>query len=232
VVLYGRFYLLDRDDRIAFHLLLISATTVLAFLPANVGQLVIPEFSRERCLGTALFAYLLLRSLSSANPLIALAAAAGTTLATNNLVHAGTNTFSIAVQAGLIFALLHSIFWQQQRHPFADQIRSLLALAWAWHSWTWMHSAGPLAGWTTASFAGVVLAGYLLVRLVSYYWASRVIPAAAGLVLIWTPGKAALAALREIPFGLVPVVIAFLLFGLATFIALNRDKWNIPQRLP
>jgi len=217
-LMYGRLYLQDRDNRPVFHLALLSLTTLLATLPANIAQVLIPEFTRERCIGAALVSYVILRSLLSANPLLALSGATGITMATNEIIYPGSGTFSIALQLGFVFTLIHSIFWQQERHHYGDQLRCLVALAWVWHSWAWMHDAGALAGWATAGFAGLVVTSYLVVRVVWYYWASRIIPAAAVLVIVWMPVK-------TIPIGFVPVLIAFALFGLGTLIALRRDKW-------
>ena len=198
---------------------------MLATLPANLAQVLIPEFSRERCIGGAVLGYIILRSLLSANPLLALSGAAGITIGANELFHPGANTFSYAIQLGFGFTLVHSIFWQQERHHYGDQLRCLVALAWVWHSWVWMYDAGALAGWATAGFAGLVITGYVVVRAIWYYWASRIIPAAAVLVIAWMPARVIFASIRTIPVGFVPVLIAFALFGLGTLIALRRDKW-------
>lgn len=207
VALYAIVFWQERDNRFAYHLGLISLATMFATMPVTA------QFSRERWIEVAAAGYVIVRALLSADPRVALGGAAGITLAANHFF-----STAVALQAGFVFALAHSIFWQQERHAFSDQIRALVAMLWVIHSWAWMHEAGATAGWTTAAFAFALVGVYLLVRLVWYYWASRVIPVAVGLVVLWMP-------ITSMPVGFAPVVIAFGLFGLGTLIALRRDKW-------
>ena len=224
-IVYAVHYLLHRNNRVAFHFLLISLATVVAAMPESFGKIVLPHYSRELCITMAILGYAILRAILSSNPLAALGGAVAVTCVANHLLRHFSQGPEFSFQFGLVFLLVHSLVWQNAQHSAADALRILAALAWIAHSFVWVQEGPATAGWTVSALAIFVLGCYLATRLIWHYWASVVLPATALVVLALMPGKSIVASATQAPAGLWAVLLAFLLFGVGTFVALSKDTW-------
>jgi hypothetical protein len=221
--IFAGIYFQQRTNRVAYHMLLISVTTVLATMPVTM-------FSRGQCVTGAILGYIIFRAVLSRSPEFALAGAVATALATGGLLehvaYATRYADQFAIQAGLAFALVHSLRWVDRDYTYAPGLRACIAITWFVHSIGWMHNGPAIAGWTVTLVAVFVLGCYFLTWLIWRHWASKVVPVAAVLILMVTPGKSIIHAAQAAPTGLLAILMAFIMFGLGTVIALKRNRWN------
>ena len=229
-VIYGSLYFRQRKSRLLFHLLLISLTTLVATMPEGLGRILIHDYSRNECVFVAVIGYVILRSVLSRHPLLALRGAVAVVLAANELLHRVPNHSQFAIQFGLAFALMHSMTWQEGQHSGAPALRIIVALGWILHSFSWLHDGNPTAVWCISLLATFVLGSYFATRFIWQYWASRIVPAAALAVLMLVPIRSISTSTTHLPAGLLAVLLAFLLFVLGTLLALTRDKWSSQPR--
>ncbi|HXI84587.1 MAG TPA: hypothetical protein VNL17_10935 [Verrucomicrobiae bacterium] len=222
---YAGIYALHRDNRVAFHLLLISLATLVAAMPESLGKVLIPHYSRELCVMGAIIGYVILRAILSTHPLAAVGGAVAVTGAASYLLERFSQGPEFGIQFGLVFLLVHSLAWQDARHSGANVLRIIAALAWTAHSTVWVQNNHGIAGWTVSALAVFVLGCYLAARLIWQHRASLVVPATALVVLALMPGKSVVMSATHAPAGLLAVLLAFLLFVVGTFVALNKDTW-------
>jgi hypothetical protein len=153
-IVYAGIYLLHRDNRVAFHFLLISLATVAAAMPESFGKILLPHYSRELCITGAILGYVILRAILSSNPLTALGGAAAVTCVANYLLGHFSQGPELSFQFGLVFLLVHSLVWQNTHHSAADALRILAALGWIAHSFVWIQEGPVTAGWTVSAPSG------------------------------------------------------------------------------
>lgn len=228
--IYSTLYLGQRKNRLLFHLLLISVTTLVATMPESFGRILLPDYTRDRCVIGAIISYIVFRAVSSRHPFSALGGAMAVVLAANDLLHRVPDHSQVAIQLGLAFTLIHSLAWQEGQHSGTRGLRITVALGWILHSFSWLHEGGVTAIWSTSMLAALVLGSYFATRLIWHYWASKTVPAVALVVLLLAPGKSITASTTHLPAGLLAVLTGFLLFALGTLLALTRDKWNSQPR--
>lgn len=216
--------LLDRGHRAARHLLLITLALLVATIPhewAGVGGT--PLGSRADLMGLAAAAYLMLATAVTRNPKLAAAGALAASLLAGAWRSPAPDALHWAVQAGLVFYLLHSLRWREHEHSGAAVARLLTAVAWVAHAFCWVRGDAPF--WLTPALAAFVVAVCGL-----HWWIRQkrvpvVILLAAALVALSCPIHMLLVVLRATPVGLIAVGASFLLFGLGTLAAVTKPRW-------
>jgi len=224
--IYATVYFNRRDNRTVFHLLTISLTTALAAMPESIRQALLPSFSRGACVMGVILGYIIFRSLLSRSPKLALAGALATTCAVNGLLRDIWHTPQLGIQAGLAFLLIHSFRWVDQEHSGAAGLRIFAAIAWVAHTFAAVDETAASSGWTVTLLAALVLGCFFVAWLIRSAWPPKVIPAAAFLVMLVMPAKSIPLSKFTVPSGLFSILLAFILFGLGTFIALMRSRWD------
>jgi hypothetical protein len=224
-IIYAGIHLFHRDNRMAFHFLMISLATVVAAMPESFGKILIPHYSRELCVTGAIVAYVILRAILSSHPLAAVGGAVAITCAAGYLLERYWQGPEFSIQFGLVFLLLHSFVWQNSRHSGANALRIIAALTWIAHSTVWIQDGPTIASWGVSALAVLVLGCYLATWLIWRHWPSIVLPASALVVLALMPVKLIATSATQAPSGLWAVLLAFLLFGVGTLVAVNKDAW-------
>jgi hypothetical protein len=211
-------------EKLALHLLLLSLAAMIGGMPRDWASLLPMEFSRARCIGAAAAVYLLLLAPMSRDPRWGLVGALLTGTMVILLGHGDARTFHWASQAGCVFLLLHSLRWADADHSGARVFRLTTAAIWVAHSFAWMRFGG--AAWMTCATGALVLATYVLGRILSGNWGSRVVVFAAILAMLSRPGAVSAGKVSDLPAGLIAVIGSFLLFACGTLAALTRSRWH------
>jgi hypothetical protein len=214
----------DRDNRLVRHLALISIAALVAGFPESWGINLVPTLSREKCIGIAVAGYSLLWAVRSSDPRIGIVGAIVSAITA--LVAGGgeENAFHWATQIGLVFLLLHSLRWRDIEHTGANVLRLLASALWIAHAVLWTHTTGR--PWMPCVLAGLVIAIYLVARVIRGDWNARVILLAAMLVVLAGPVEVGGNKLETFSTGLLAVIGGFLLFAAGTAAALTRHRWH------
>ena len=226
--IYGSIFFYYRDQRIALHLLLISFAAMVSGLPENWGAGLLPGFTRATAIAEAFAAYCLLCVLASRNPKLGVLGALIVAGVVFRALGAGPNTLHWALQAGLMFLLLHSLRWFDPEYAGAKAVRFIAAIGWMAHALAWMHLGG--AAWMACSAGAFVLAIYLVARVIEGKWGPAIVPMAAAVVMLSGPSDFTLGKVHFIPIGLAAVAGSFLLFGIGTVAALTRHRWHRAEK--
>lgn len=216
---------LDRNNRIARHLAFGSALLLFAGLPQTVIFTLHPELNRVGCLEATLAAYVILLTALSRNPKLAVIGALTFGCSVLAMINHQANAIHWAWQAGLGFALLHSLRWNDAENPGANLVRGLAALMWVTHSFVWMN-ADVGRFWMPLIPAGIVLAVCVLCKFSELQWAKIIVPITALLVMTAGPCCAVFEGIRAASAGLLAMAGSFLLFGIGTIAALTRKHWH------
>jgi len=222
--IYGGIYFCRSDQRLALHLLFISLAALIGGWPEDLGRRMVAEFSREKLIGAAAAAYFLLCAGLSRNPKLGLLGALVSATVTIGVLGGHPNTIHSAAQIGFAFLLLHSLRWDDLAHSGAAALRLFTGMLWVADAWLWIHAGGMM--WMACAAAGPVVGIYLAARFFRGCWGPRVIPIAALLVMLASPGESFASRLQATPVGLLAVVGSFLLFGLGTLAAVTKHRWN------
>src|SRR6185436_12037264 len=119
------------------------------------------------------------------NPKLALPAAFGVALALGMLRSHHDDAIHLAIQAGFVFFLLHSLFWRDYEHSGAVGVRIFMAAAWAAHAFVWADTGIPF--WQPVVPAALVMAGWWFRGFVFQNWSGMALPAAGLVVLACNP---------------------------------------------
>jgi hypothetical protein len=228
---YAFLFARNRGERLAGYLCICSFVTACAAAPEEFGRLALPEFDRGvwvlYCIGAALICLAAVWR----DPRSGLAGGVLTLAAVRLIFHRWDPSWNTAVQMGLLFVLMHSLRWLDDRHAGARLVRIVLTSAWVAHAFYWMNSEPRLAGFIlySAAAAPIVVCGAQ--RLIAGTWGSRMIPAAAVLVWLSWPYRFVFAGFQTLSFGFVAVMLGFLLFVAGTIAALTKHRWNKAARL-
>lgn len=215
----------QRGQRLALQLMLVSLTAAVAALPVEWVQPVAGEFNRARFVGAAVLAYLVIVSMLSRNPKVAVAGALAAALAAGLWRGEQVSAVHWAVQAGLVFLLLHSLRWRDAEHEGAGIVRALAAGLWVLHSFAWVRCGGA-AALHPFFIAFVVLAACGFAGWQGRAWPPVSIPIAGVLVALCSPVNFVFTKLQATPAGILAVAGSFLLFGLGTIAALTKSHWG------
>jgi hypothetical protein len=221
---YGAVAFVNRDNRIALHLLLVSVAALVAGLPSAWMPAMAPEFDRDKFLGAAALIYVLLGTTLSRNPKLAFLGVFAAAIAAGTMRGNHADAFHWAAQAGLTYLLLHSLRWRDHDHDGASAVRVLTAVAWVLHSVFWVRDGALL--WHPLLTAGVVIVICVVARVICGCWAARVVPFAALLVAISWPTNFIFEKMQNMPMGIAAVAGSFALFGIGTIAALTKHRWN------
>ncbi len=220
---------LFRRDRLARHLCTLSALLAFVFLshhsvsmlqPASVGgnlELV------QALLGGGLL-YIVGWAALSARPKLGIAGGICLTLGLARLLPETTTALNLAVQAGLIFMLLHSFRWKTPGSPDAATARILCGLYWLAHTIGWVAAEPSGAIPTTLACGASVLGLYACARVLLGKWGPPVIAYSAVAVVCCGPLYLGGHSLLRAPDGLLTLLGSFALFGLGTLVAFLKVR--------
>jgi hypothetical protein len=180
----------------------------------------LPKLSREEHVLCAVVIYLILLALRSRRPEIGMLGALAVAIGMGWLARSWT--FHAAVQASLVFLLIHSLHWPKADYPNAHAFRWIAAVGWVLDAVVWTRE--PTFGECIFVAAGalVALSAWVFVRRQSGK-REFLIPASAFLVLSSGPGNWFY---ENSPAGLLAVAGSLLLFLAGAVLAWTRPAWN------
>ena len=227
VLAFGAIALYQRD-RFVWHLCALSALLVCVFMPHPVfiphravagGNLnLLPAF-----LGGGLL-YLVGWAVMSARPKLGIVGGICVGLGLARYLPSTSAALNFAVQAGLIFMLLHSFRWKTPGSPDAAATRTLCGLFWLGHTIVWVAVEPASAIHATVACGASVLGVYACARILMGEWGPPVIAWSAAAVVCWGPLFLAGKGLLRAPDGLLALLGSFILFGLGTVAALLKAR--------
>jgi hypothetical protein len=218
-----------RRDRLAAHLCGLSALLACAFLPHPTavvhGNPVAPAHDLDFApllLGGGLL-YIVGWALYSARPKVGIAGGLFLALGLGRFLPTSSLTLNLALQAGLIFILLHSIRWNVGDSADMARARKLCGLYWLLHTMIWVAVEPAVAINATIACGVFALEVYALARLVLRQWGSRVIAASALAVIACGPCFLGGRQLLRAPDGVLALLGSFALFALGTLAAFMKS---------
>jgi hypothetical protein len=227
---YGILLLRQREDRLVLQLSLVSFAAMVAALPIDFAPVLAKPLAQTNLVGLAALTYVIVGTLVSRNPMVAILGALATPLAVGIMMPTLGDAMNWAIQAGLVYFLLHSLRWEDDRHVGARAVRWLMAILWVVHGFCWMRGGGNWLSLVT--IAGTVM----LIWTLRVWWLRRwellVVPAAAVLVALSGPANFVFTKVGHAPAGLLYVVGSFALFGVGTLAALTKHRWHKPTPTP
>jgi hypothetical protein len=229
VAIYAMMCYRDRQS-FAWHLLFASVVLLACGIPSEWMRFLAPVIDRPHYIAACVAIYFLIYNVVSRNPKIGFLGAILVTLAVAVLFSAHNGAGHWAVQAGLVFLLLHSLGWVDDQHQGARATRILAAAFWVSHAVIWVRS--DMALWAPCVPGGLVFVSYLVAQLLRGGRGYLVLPAASILVALSGPGNYLVGMLQYAPAGLLAVVGSFLLFALGTAAALTKHRWHRPHSTP
>ncbi len=220
--------IVERDNRVALHLLLVTVAAFVAAVPKEWIEPATVELSRAKLIAAASAAYLLLCAALSRNPKAAIPGAFAAAFVGGVLCKDADSSPHWAMQAGMVFFLLHSLRWRDHEHQGAGAVRAVASLAWIVQSFAWVRNGVPVL--LPLSIAAVVFAVCGLRWFIRLNWSPVVVPIAAVMVGLCSPANLAFVKLQTTPIGIMAIAGSFLLFGLGTIAALTKHRWNVAGR--
>lgn len=215
---------LDRGNRLALQLVLVSAAAMVAGLPAEVITAGLRGVMRTELIGVAVLAYGLINASLSRNPKLAIVGAVAAAVATRVLCGDRADGFHWAAQAGCVYFLLHSLRWHDFEHEGAAIVRHCVAGVWVLHALIWVRAGGTMS--QTLTVAGLVLLAWALRGWLVQHWRPLALPVAAGLVALLSPANYAVAKTQSTPAGVLAMIGSLALFGVGTAVALTKHRWH------
>lgn len=214
----------ERGNRVALQLTLISLAAMVSALPVEIVHPVAGGFDRMNLIGGAVLVYLAIGAALSRNPKVAIVGAIAAALAGGMLREGQGGFLHWAAQAGLVYFLLHSLRWYDYEHAGAAGIRICIAAVWVLHTFVWAR-AGVAFLPPLAVAVGVVCVwgchGFLF-----QIWRPLVIPVTAAMVALCHPVNLAVIKTQSTPTGVLAVIGSFLLFAFGTAAALTKHRWH------
>jgi len=216
---------IQRDNRVMRHLAAVSMLMLIAGLPEAWMQSVSLELNRGRSITSGVMAYLVLWTVLSRDPKLAMLGSIAVGLAVMAAFGNYDGAIHWAMQSGFAFLLLHSLRWNDCEHQGAQALRIVTGLAWVAQSFVWMYSAEGKF-WMPCIPGAIVLGIYSAAQFLRGKWNQFVVPGAAVLVILAGPGAAAADGVRSMPMGLLAVIGSFGLFACGTIAALTKHRWH------
>jgi hypothetical protein len=204
-----------RRERLAVHLGAFSVLAALgAIRPAETAQI----FG-----GGSLF-YIVACALVSARPRLGIAGGFALGIGLACALGGTAMMLNFALQAALVFILLHSLRWGGGRHSDAAKARAICAACWLIHTAAWVIAmpAGAIA--VTMACGSSILIVYTCARFVLGTWGPRIIAWSGAAVMWWGPLYLAGRHLLRAPEGVLELLASFALFGLGTRAALCKAR--------
>jgi hypothetical protein len=216
--------LLERGNRLAPQLALLSVAATMSALPVEILHPIAASFDQTKLIGFAALAYLMISSALSRNPKLALVGAIAAAVAGGMLREGQDHMLYWAAQAGLVYFLLHSLRWRDHEHPGAAGVRIFMAVLWVLHTFVWVHNGAPVMQPLIA--AGLVMLIWWTRGFVFRVWRPQIVPVAALLVVLCGPVNFAVLKTQTTPMGVLAVIGSFALFAAGTAAALTKYRWH------
>jgi hypothetical protein len=206
---------------LAQRLAVLSCALLLSGCPLEWGRMVFPAFSRLHAWLSGVALYTVLRALRSPRLEWGLAGGIWLGLATAAWARSA-NGLALGFQVSLVFALAHSLSWNDQHQRSAGILRKLLG-------GVWFLFCTLYAGKGTLTEVGIVggAALFLLGAWCAFWWwrgerPPWVLPVCATLTLLAAPGPWLV---RVASVGLVALIGSLLLFVLGSVVAWTKPRW-------
>jgi hypothetical protein len=209
-------------DRLARHLCLVSALLAILFMPHTTA--VHGNVSMVRLLLGAGFTHIVGWAILSVRPRVGIAGGLCLGFGLATLLPASSVMLNLAIQAALMFMLLHSIRWEEAGSSDVVKARKLCGLCWWAHTVLWVAVEPGQAILGTMASGALVLGVYACARVILGKWGPKVIAYSAGTVVGWGPLFLGGERLLRAPDGLLMLLGSFALFGLGTFAALMKVR--------
>jgi hypothetical protein len=222
--IFGAMALLHRERKYARHLLFASVVLMVCGMPNEWIYFLTPNWERAHYVLAGIAVYLMLYAGLSRNPKLGILGAITVTTGVGILFEHYRDMPHWAVQSGLIFLLLHSLRWEDAKHEGARTVRAIGAALWTSHAVFWMSTGGAM--WMPCVPAGILLAAYLITRLLRGRWDLLILPAASLVTVLSGPGFALIRVLQTAPLGILAMAGSLLLFALGTAAALTKNRWH------
>jgi hypothetical protein len=139
---------------------------------------------------------------------------------------------NLALQAGLIFILLHSLRWSGENPTDAAKARKLCGLYWLAHTIVWVAAEPHVAVNASMACGAVALELYALARLITKKWGPLWIAYFALMVISWGPFYLVGRYLLRAPDGVLALLGSFVLFGIGTVVALMKSRGRSESKFP
>lgn len=224
VLAYGLLWWRQRSAKPALVLAILSLTVAIAGIP----EAWLARFRMERIEWVAGIAALsaMLPILRSRDPRLGLLGGLGCgVLVGLPVLHAELSLFWPA-QAGLMFALIHSLRWADDRFVGAVSTRHLFGLLWVLASTVWIRQGDAHAAAGCLLAGSMVLVSYGLARAVTRHWPPGSVAVYSSAVACLSPGMDFSEKLREIPSAFLAILASVPLFIAGTILALSRHRWQ------
>jgi hypothetical protein len=212
----------------AKHLVFGSLAAVIAGMPEDWGQVVLPAFTRPRCIALACSFFVLLHAMRSRQPGVglagALALAAGLALEGPRI----PGGFHFIVQAASVFILLHSLRWADMERPGQRALCWFAGSIWAVDACIWTRDLRWEGILITGLAAAVVLAAWLLAWRFVGQRSSLALPAASAVVLGSGPGNWLV---RHGSDGVLALLGSLALFAVGVVVAWTRHRWESKDKV-
>lgn len=222
ILIYAGICLRGPKNQDAFHLLLASVVALVAALPVSWISVIAPEISGGEWIAACAAVWVGLQTCLSQDPRIAVFGACGCTVSAGLALQNTAAIVYLPIQAGLVYLLLHSFRWQDERHRGARSLRLFAVLAWVGHSLIWTQQAERTSSSVILLFALILLAACGVAKLLRGTWGPPLIGVAALTVLLSKPAGELARVLKAASIGFLAVAMSFLLFGLGTLFAHRR----------
>jgi hypothetical protein len=220
VVAYGVIASLRRD-RLARHLCMVSGLLACLYVPHPALAGVNAGFA-PTLFGAAL-AYIVGWAVVSKRPKLGILAGICLSIGVAHFLPRTTLALNFAIQAGLIFVLLHSLRWDAGS-PDAATARKLCALYWLLDTMVWIAVEPGRATYGAMACGVFVLVVYAFARLLLGKWGPAIIAYSAVAVVCSGPLYLAGQRLLRAPDGVLTLLGSFALFGLGTWAALMKAR--------
>lgn len=212
---------------LALHLAFASMALMVAGLPHDLFVTKASIFSPAAVAAGVAGIYFILLALIWPKPWMGLAGGLALTAITWNIRPGGPVNHYLAVNAGLVFALLHSLRWDG-----GLRIQKVVAGGWLLQCLCWM--LGDPEGGMLGPFASglSIIAVYFCARAVMMVWGSRLIPWTAMSGMALGPIRTTISYCAHAPEGVLILAGSFVLFGFGTWLALTKARWLPAQNAP
>jgi hypothetical protein len=218
---YAVMCLRERENHFPRHLLFASMMLMVCGVP---NEWLVGALNRHLLIGIGAGIYLMLYIGLSRDPKTGMLGSVLVALAVIIGFSRYNGVFHWAVQSGLVFLLLHSLRWEDEKHQGARAVRNLAAVLWAAHAMIWAHADTAL--WMPCIPGALVLITYLVIQFLRGRWETFILPAASILTFLSGPGQYLITRLHSAPSGLLAVIGSFVLFALGTGAALTKHRWH------
>ena len=228
--LYAAVWLRRRDQaRPALYLALFSLLSLLPLLSRSCGGTPVPSQPEWTGSVTVLLVAVVALAVWCRHPLAGVAGACGLSLLVGHYALTDSPPVQLMLATALAFLLLHSLFWDDARHPGCQWLRHLAAFGWAvWAAALLL----PRGGWSPLLLHAALAAPVAALLVGVGRWSRRrelLVPAAAtGTVSLQVPLKGLITLAQWGATGPLVMLLAFACLGFGTWLAWRRQPLPAP----